>query len=71
TGATVFVSWTGDATGSVSGVTDGNGIVVLRTNPINTRKVSTITMKVDNITKTGFSYNPNLFSATVQAVIGF
>jgi len=71
TGATVFVSWTGDATGSVSGVTDGNGIVVLRTNPINTRKISTITMKVDNITKTGFSYNPNLFSATVQAVIGF
>lgn len=70
-GATVAVSWSGGTSGSGSAVTNSSGIAVVQTGRINTRKVSSITMQVDNITKTGFSYNSSLNKVSPQATINF
>lgn len=55
-GATVSVSWTGDASGSSTGVTNANGVATITTNPLNSKKVKDIRMQVTDVTGTNLTY---------------
>jgi PKD repeat protein len=55
-GATVNVTWSGCVSGTSSGVTNDSGQVVL-TSPVNPTG-GTFTCTVDNLTKSGYPYNP-------------
>lgn len=55
TGATVTGTWTGDASGTSSGITDAEGTVTLSTGILTTG--STVTFTVDDVTGTGLDYD--------------
>jgi hypothetical protein len=58
-GATVYGHWEGATTDSDSGVTDASGKVTVQSNTVNRPKSgTTFTFVVDNIAKTGWTYNP-------------
>lgn len=54
-GATVDGNWSGDYTASVSGTTNGEGTVNFRTPWV--KDCGTFTFTVDNVVKTGWTYN--------------
>lgn len=60
-GATVYGHWSGAASDSDSGVTDGNGVVMLNSDRVkNPSPGVTFTFMVDKVTKEGWSYDPTI-----------
>ncbi len=65
-GATVYGIWSGATTGSVSGTTGANGTVSFQSASI--KKAGTFTFTVNNVTKSGYTYNPSLNIETSDSV---
>ncbi|NNL95213.1 MAG: hypothetical protein HKO64_06285, partial [Xanthomonadales bacterium] len=66
-GATVSGNWSGVVSGSVSGVTGGNGRVSLSS--AKSRSSGSFTFTVDNINASGYNYNPALNVETSDTVV--
>ena len=57
-GATVYGSWSGATSDTESGVTDATGSVILESNEVkNAPSGTTFTFTVDNVTKSGWTYD--------------
>jgi hypothetical protein len=57
-GATVHGTWSGSYSGSVSGVTGTDGAVRFESGKV--RHAATFTFTVDDVYKSGYTYNPSL-----------
>lgn len=67
-GITVYVSWSGGASGSSSGVTNVAGQCTIATNRLS-RSVPSITMQVTNMTGAGYIYNSALNDVTPSVTL--
>lgn len=67
-GATVYVSWSGGASGSGTAVTNASGVATVTTPTIN-RKVGSISMTVYNITGTSMNYSSGSNHATLPVTV--
>jgi subtilisin family serine protease len=65
-GATVYGTWSGATSGSVSGTTGSNGAVSFQS--ANVRTAGTFTFTVNDVTKSGFIYDHNLNVETSDSV---
>lgn len=65
-GVAVTGNWSGVLKGSASGVTDANGQVVFTS--LATKKRGTFTINVSNLSAPGYTYNPNLNSASRASI---
>jgi arylsulfatase A-like enzyme/GH35 family endo-1,4-beta-xylanase len=64
--ATVSVDWTGATTESMSGATDGGGVVVLESSRV--KNGGTYTVTAGDVSASGFNYNPALNVETTDSV---
>ncbi|MBR9979179.1 MAG: S8 family serine peptidase, partial [Bacteroidetes bacterium] len=55
-GATVTITWSGDASGSATAVTNSSGIASVTTDNLHVRKVSSVSMTVSDVTGTNITY---------------
>jgi hypothetical protein len=66
-GATVSAAWSGDYSGSASGVTGSNGTVSFQSG--NVRKANAaFTFTVNNVAKTGYTYDSALNKETSDSI---
>jgi hypothetical protein len=67
TGATVYGTWSGSYSESVSGVTDADGTVTFTSGKVRDGN-ATFTFTVDNVVKEGYTYDPALNPYTLATV---
>lgn len=67
-GATVYVSWSGGASGSGSAVTDASGVATVTTSNFNW-KVGWVSMTVDNVVVTNMSYSSGANHASLPLTV--
>jgi len=69
-GATVYASWSGATSDTDSGVTDTTGSVMLESDEVkNAKSGTTFTFKVNNVTKSGWTYDSTANIATDSIVV--
>jgi hypothetical protein len=67
-GVTVLGTWSGDESGTVSGVTAADGTVSYSSSKVREAN-ATFTFTVDNLVKAGYTYEPDLNNETSATIV--
>ncbi|PLX33075.1 MAG: hypothetical protein C0600_01095 [Ignavibacteria bacterium] len=67
-GVTVEVAWSGGASGSGTAVTNSSGLCTVSTDRLG-KSISSVSMSVTNLSGSGYSYDPTIFTAATSATV--
>ncbi len=68
-GVTVTVTLSGDASGTVSAITNSNGVATITKTNLNYARVTSVTMTVTGLSKTGYIWDHTLDNTSLSAVV--